>query len=161
MRAPYTQLYVHCVWATWDRLPVLTPEIERPVYAAIVAKCHALKCEALAVGGMPDHVHLLVRLHPALAVSGLLKEVKGASSHLVTHQVCPGEFFKWQGAYGAFSVSKDALERVRAYIERQKAHHQQGDLWPEWAAASDETEIYLAPTLLRSPDDLPKSEHFV
>jgi REP element-mobilizing transposase RayT len=132
MRAPFTQLYVHCVWATWDRLPLLAPQLERPVYAAIVDKCKELKCEAIAIGGMPDHVHLLVRLHASLAVADLLHHVKGASSHLVTHQLAPGEFFKWQGAYGAFTIGKADVPRVRAYIERQKEHHASDKVRPEW-----------------------------
>jgi REP element-mobilizing transposase RayT len=121
MRALYTQLYLHCVWATWDRLPLITPPIEQAVYAAILAKCRELKCEPLAIGGMPDHVHVLVRLHTTVAVADLVKEMKGASSHLVTHEVIPGQFFKWQGAYGAFTVSKSEAARVQAYIENQKS----------------------------------------
>ncbi len=132
MRAPFTQLYLHCVWATWDRLPLVTSTVEQPVYAAIISKCQELKCQHIAIGGMPDHVHLLVRLHTTVSVADLLKEVKGASSHLVTHKITPNEFFKWQGAYGAFTVSKDGVPAVKAYIERQKEHHAQGDLWTEW-----------------------------
>ena len=86
----------------------------------------------VAIGGMPDHVHLLVRLHPTVAVADLVKLVKGASSHLMTHQITPGEFFKWQGAYGAFTLSKQAVPATKEYIEQQKAHHAQGDLWQEW-----------------------------
>ncbi len=132
MRAPFTQLYIHCVWATWDRLPLITPQIEQQVYTAIVAKCHELKCEVIAIGGMPDHIHVLIRLHTTVAVAVLLKEVKGASSHLVTHRVTPELFFKWQGAYGAFTVSKDGVPTVKAYVDRQKEHHAQNDLWAEW-----------------------------
>ena len=86
MRAPYTQLYLHCVWATWDRLPLITPAIESRVYAAVAAKAHELKCEVLAIGGIEDHVHLLVRLPTTLTIADLLKGVKGASSHFVVHQ---------------------------------------------------------------------------
>jgi REP element-mobilizing transposase RayT len=132
MRAPFTQLYLHCVWATWDRQPLLTPQLEQPVYASILDKCHELKCESLAIGGMPDHIHLLVRLHTTVAVADLLKETKGASSHLVTHVLRPGEFFKWQGAYGAFTLRKSDVSTVRDYIERQKEHHARNDLWAEW-----------------------------
>jgi putative transposase len=63
VKNPFTQLYLHCVWATWDRLSLLTPQIEQSVYAAILTKCRELKCEPLAINGMPDHVHWLVRLH--------------------------------------------------------------------------------------------------
>ena len=138
MRAPYTQLFLHCVWATWDRLPLITPKLEQPIYSCILAKVLALKCDAVAIGGMPDHVHLLVRLHTTVTVADLLKEVKGASSHLVTHEIAPGEFFKWQGAYGAFTVSKDGVERVKEYIERQKEHHARNDLWADWEQTKTE-----------------------
>ncbi len=132
MRAPFTQLYLHCVWATWDRQPLLTPQLEQPVYAVVLSKCHELKCEPLAIGGMPDHIHLLVRLHTTVAVADLLKEVKGASSHLVTHVITPGEFFKWQGAYGAFTLRKEDAPVVKGYIERQKEHHARNELQQEW-----------------------------
>jgi putative transposase len=94
MRAPFTQLYLHCVWGTWVRLSLITPQIERRLYAAILAKCHELKCEMVALGGVEVHVHLLVRFPSTLAVATLLKEVKGASSHLMTHEITLGEFFK-------------------------------------------------------------------
>jgi putative transposase len=65
-------------------------------------------------------------------VADLLKGIKGASSHLVTHMVQPGEFFKWQGAYGAFTVSKQDVPQVMAYVQRQKQHHAGNELWGEW-----------------------------
>ena len=132
MRAPYTQLYLHAVWSTWDRLPLLTPHIESAVYATIMDKCQKLKCHVLGIGGIPDHVHLLVRLPTTLAVADLLKAIKGSSSHLITHEICPGEFFKWQGAYGAFTITKNFVPKIKSYVERQKEHHASGELWPEW-----------------------------
>jgi putative transposase len=132
LRAPYTQLYLHCIWATWDRLPLITPQIEARLYAVIQAKCDELKCETIAIGGIEDHVHLLVRFPTTLAVATLVKEVKGASSHLVTHTITPTEFFKWQGAYGAFTVSKDGVDRVSAYILNQKKYHAAKSLNDDW-----------------------------
>jgi REP element-mobilizing transposase RayT len=132
MRAPYTQLYLHCVWATWDRLPLITPDLEARLYPAIINKCRELRCDVKAIGGDVDHVHLLVRFPTTLAVATLLKEVKGSSSHLVTHEIAPTEFFKWQGAYGAFTVSKDDVDDVIDYIRNQKAHHAAKHLVGEW-----------------------------
>jgi len=123
MRAPYTQLYLHLVWATWDRLPLITEEIRLRLYASITQKCRQLQCVPLAIGGTDDHVHLLVRLHTTVAVATLAKEVKGSSSHLVTHVLRPGEFFKWQGAYGAFTVRKEDVHQLEAYIANQATHH--------------------------------------
>ncbi len=136
MRENYTQLYVHCVWATWDRLPIITPEIQTAVYAEIIRQCNQLKATAIAVGGIVDHVHLLVGMPPTLCVSDLIKAVKGSSSHLVTHVIQPGEFFKWQGSYGAFSVSHEHLDRIANYIHNQPDHHKQHTLTPHWELPS-------------------------
>ncbi len=132
MRAPYTQLYVHMVWATWDRLPLITEAIEPRLYAAIATKCRQLKCEPLAIGGIEDHTHLLTRLHTTVAIATLVKEVKGSSSHLGTHKIAPLEFVKWQGAYGAFTIRKSEVLRVKAYILNQKQHHAENNLHDEW-----------------------------
>lgn len=143
MRTPYTQLYLHLVWATWDRLPLITAGVERRLYDAIAAKCRQLKCVPLAIGGVEDHVHLLVRLYRTVPVSKLVKDVKGSSSHLVTHEIMPEEFFKWQGAYGAFTLRKDEMPRVKAYVENQKERHATGDLIAEWERVVDEEPVVL------------------
>jgi putative transposase len=132
MRAPYTQLYLHLVWATWDRLPLITKEIEYRIFAAIESKCSELKCEPLAINGIEDHVHLLVRFHTTVSVAQLVKEVKGSSSHLVTHEIAREKFFKWQGAYRAFTIRKSDVPRVIKYIENQKQHHAEEKLQKDW-----------------------------
>jgi REP element-mobilizing transposase RayT len=113
-------------------MPLITPDIELRIYGAINEKCRELKAYPLALGGMDEHLHLLVRLPTTLAVADLLKGVKGASSHLVTHVITPGKFFKWQGAYGAFTLSKGNVPRVIDYIRNQKSHHASQTLWQEW-----------------------------
>ncbi len=146
MREPFTQLYVHLVWSTWDRLPLIAHPLERRLYGAMLNKCRDLKCLPISAGGTEDHVHLLVRLHPAVAVSTLVKEVKGSSSHLITHAVMPGEFFKWQGAYGAFSLRDDEVPMVKAYIVNQRTHHQCPTVQLGWEKSeiADEAELAWA-----------------
>jgi putative transposase len=143
MRAPYTQLYIHLVWATWDRLPLITDQIEDRLYAAIAEKCRQLKCVPLEIGGVADHVHVLTRLHSTIAVAELVKEIKGSSSHLVTHQILPGEFFKWQGAYGAFTLRKEDVPQVKAYIENQKQHHSEHHLLADLEQTMIEDEVQI------------------
>ncbi len=145
MREPFTQLYVHFVWSTWDRLPLITPAVARRLYGAMINKCRDLKCLPIRMGGVADHVHLLVRMHPAIAISTFVKEVKGSSSHLITHDVAPGEFFKWQGAYGAFTLCADDVPTVKAYIANQKNHHQYHTVQVEWEKSeiADEAELPL------------------
>jgi REP element-mobilizing transposase RayT len=119
----HTEIYLHLVWSTWDRLDLITPAIEPRLYSALEAKCVELNCGPVTIGGIANHVHLLVRIQSTISVAQLVKELKGSSSHLVTHEIAPDQFFKWQGSYAAFSVDKSSLDRVRAYIENQKQHH--------------------------------------
>lgn len=128
----YVCVYVHFIWTTWDRLPLLTPEIEAPVHAAIVARCRELNGIPLEIGGTANHIHLLVRLPATISLAQLAMEMKGASSHLVNHQLVPGSDFHWQGAYAAFSVEAERVANVRAYIRNQKRHHAQDELVAEW-----------------------------
>lgn len=121
--AAYTDLYAHCVWATWDRLPIIPQDAELRLYNAIGAKCIELGCCALAIGGISDHVHVLLRFTPTIALSQLIGEIKGASSHVMTHEIRPGAFFKWQAGYGMFTLSKRGLPHVARYIEQQRIHH--------------------------------------
>jgi putative transposase len=89
----------------------------------MAATCRNLGCTPLAIGGINDHVHLLMRLSPKIAVAQLVGQIKGASSHAVTHAIRPDYFFKWQGSYGAFTISQRSIEQVYSYIQHQKKHH--------------------------------------
>ncbi len=128
MRANRIELYVHLVWATWDRLPLITPQIEGSLYRCLGSEAKKMDCRVLAIGGMPDHVHVLTRIPATLPVSKLAQQLKGSSSHFVNHELVAQRSFKWMGVYGAFSVSRWDVKRVMAYINHQKQHHQANDL---------------------------------
>ena len=140
MREPYTQLYLHLVWATWDRQPIIASEWREGISACIQAECAELKVMVLAQYAMPDHVHLLVRFPTTVTVSDIVKQAKGTSSHLVTHRLAPGEWSKWQGSYGAFTVSKADVPRVRHYIHGQEEHHRERPFSEEWDRLKAEEE---------------------
>ena len=131
MRKPFTQLYCHLVRGTWNRLPLVRPEMEPRLYTAIGDKALELQCVPVAIGGTEDHLHCLISFHPTVAISYLVQQIKGASSHLMTHELIGPENFKWQGAYGAFTLGADGIEPVRAYILNQKRHHADGEVWQE------------------------------
>ena len=111
-------------------MPLITGDLEPEIYACLRAKSESLNCQCLAVGGIENHVHLLVRLHRTLAVAQLAKHLKGASSHLATQRCGKNSVFKWQGGYGALSVSVSHIKRVTGYIANQKEHHAEGKTWP-------------------------------
>jgi putative transposase len=125
MRRNFTQLYVHLVWATWDRLPLITPDLQQPIYNVIAAECKQMGCHVVAIGGIADHIHVLTGFPSSLAIATLVKQIKGSSSHAVTHQMQPDACFKWQGSYAAFTVNPQDLSTVAAYIQNQAYHHQQ------------------------------------
>ncbi len=134
MRKPFTQLDCHLVWSTWDRMPLIAPEMETRLDGAITAKITELREVPLAVGGVADHIHVVCSFHPTIAIAYLVQQIKGSSSHLMTHEF-GADTFKWQGAYGAFTVARDALEPLRGYVMDQKERHRRADLWPEWEHA--------------------------
>lgn len=137
---PWLQLYLHLVWATWDRQPLITPGIESRLYAALAAKARQLSCDPLAIGGVADHVHVLVSLPAIVTVASLVKELKGVSSHLVTHEVAPMAGFRWQGGYGAFTLARRDIPVIRRYVVEQKSNHADGTargVWEQTTAAEE------------------------
>ena len=131
MRSPYTQIFMHFVWSTWDRHPFLTDDVRPRIYDGIQAVCREMQVDVVAIGGVEDHVHVLVRMPPTVAPSTLVKHMKGSSTHLINYHTGAPFFFKWQGGYGAFSVSKRLVPRVREYILDQEAHHRMGTVFAE------------------------------
>lgn len=139
-RRNYVAIYLHLVWGTWDREPLLHGEVERLIYRAIGEKCSDLRARMVALGGVEDHVHLLVMLPSTLTVATLVGQVKGASAHLANHTepAQSAELFKWQGTYGAFSLGQQQVPHVVEYIRRQREHHALGTLRSEWEEVSRE-----------------------
>lgn len=137
MRGTRVAVYVHLVWATWNCLPLLEGERERRIYRCLEATCDDLGVDLLALGGVADHLHLVVRLPATLSVAQVVKRLKGTLSHLATHEISPDEFFKWQGGYGAFSISQRHVAAACAYAARQKAHHAAGTLIAAYEPEAD------------------------
>ena len=125
----FWRTYYHIVWATKDRLPLLTENIEVELYNYIKNKCHALDCPLHAIGGINDHIHIVVSIPPSLAISEFVRLVKGSSSHFVNQtQLNRESKFAWQREYGVFSLGGQQLDRAIGYVNNQKQHHAQGSI---------------------------------
>ena len=131
MPSAYPQNFYHTVFSTKQRAGLLTPGLEARLYPFIGGILRDLRCTLLAVNGMPDHVHLLVRYRPDLSHSELLQQVKGRSSKWINETFPQLGRFSWQEGYGGFTVSKSVVPEVEAYIARQKEHHQRQDFRSE------------------------------
>jgi putative transposase len=99
----------------------------------------------LAVGGTSNHVHLLIGLPPASALSEVLQKLKANSSRWLSEN---GVEFEWQKGYGAFSVSPSLLTTVQAYIRNQEEHHRKRSFEEEFRALLDKSGVaYVAERL--------------
>ena len=132
MRRSYTKLYLHIVWATWDRMDLIDPEIEPVLYKYIRNKCEENQCWLEAIGGTSNHLHILVRFITSISIGKLVHLIKGASSHYIAQIFRPDDFFKWQGGYSAFTVSPFQVKAISAYIENQKEHHNKQTWRMDW-----------------------------
>jgi REP element-mobilizing transposase RayT len=94
---PYARRVSH-VTEKGYRLSLISADIQQVIYTAIIAKCQKLGCTVITVGGRKHHIHLLTGFLTALGVADMMKQIKGSSFHLDTHQIKPGKFFKWQGS---------------------------------------------------------------
>jgi len=136
---PYSRLFYHFVWATHQRLPLITPHLRDSLYAAIRAKVKALGGITHALNGMPDHVHLVVTVPPNIALATFIGQVKGMSSHAVSG--VSAQAFAWQHEYGVLSVSEAHLPTVVRYVTEQEQHHAENHLDRRLeAGGTDETE---------------------
>jgi REP element-mobilizing transposase RayT len=96
-----------------------------------VAREHQMK--ALGIGGMEDHVHILLSLPSSIAIATAMREIKSASSRWM-HEICSVEDFEWQEGYGAFSIGWSQITPTLAYISRQQEHHRKHDFQAEFIA---------------------------
>ena len=116
-------LNVHVVFSTKNREPLIDRELAPRLYGYLGGIVRNTGSVLLAVGGVEDHVHLLVSLGRQSCVSDLVRDVKSNSSAWV-HETFPDRArFAWQSGYGAFTVSVSLLARVREYIANQEDHH--------------------------------------
>ena len=123
MANTYTSLFYHVVFSTKNREPFIGPDIEQRVWAYIGGVARQHNMTALQVGGIEDHIHVLVLAPPVLSPSQIAQYVKGDSSKWI-HETFPTlRHFAWQTGYGAFSVSKSGVSSVVDYIQNQRQHH--------------------------------------
>jgi REP element-mobilizing transposase RayT len=123
MPRSWTQNYYHIVFSTKRREQTISEEVESRLYPFIGGILKDLRCATLAINGMPDHLHALVRYPPDLSHSDMLHNVKGRSSRWLGETFPRSPWRGWQEGFGGFTVSRSLVPRVEDYIHRQKEHH--------------------------------------
>jgi putative transposase len=138
--ASYWRFYVHLVWATKGREPLIGEAEEAVLRRSWKVTIAELQVIPHAIGVMPDHVHFVLSVPPKIAVADLIRRLKGASSHAVNHVDTVGSSgrFGWQTEYGGLTFGERSLPRVVAYVEHQRQHHAENNLWPALERTTDD-----------------------
>jgi len=118
-----SQLYVHLIFSTKHREPMLLSPLREHLHAYLAAVFNNQDSPALKVGGMSEHVHAFFRLSKNFSLAKIVEEVKTSSSKWVKTQGSAFANFHWQSGYGGFSVSAADVGEVVEYIAQQETHH--------------------------------------
>jgi len=126
--------YIHLVFSTKHRDPLIHPPVEAELHNYLGGTCNKLECPVIKVGGYTDHIHILCMLSKKIALMKLLEEVKSHSSKWMKTKGSEYENFYWQDGYGAFSVNPSEVDVVIAYIANQHEHHRGRGFQDEYRA---------------------------
>ena len=124
--------YLHIVFSTKHREPLIHPPIETELHKYLGGICNKLECYPVVIGGYTDHVHILCLLSKKLPLIKLLEELKSHSSKWLKTKDEKLKNFYWRDGYGAFSVSPHEIEVVKSYIESQHSHHEKKTFQDEY-----------------------------
>lgn len=130
----YISSYFHCVFSTKERRPSIKPELRERLWPFLGGIARQNKMKAIEIGGVEDHVHILLSLPSTMAVSKALQLIKGGSSKWIHETFPEHRAFAWQEEYGAFSVSVSQLDKTIEYIKGQPEHHRKITFQEEFLA---------------------------
>ncbi|HPH82432.1 MAG TPA: IS200/IS605 family transposase [Flavobacteriales bacterium] len=134
MSHSYTKIWIHAIWATKLRAPLIQSKFESQLHQFIRDQLRELGCPVRIINGMPDHIHCLFLLSRDKSIADVIGHIKGRSSYYVNQQKWTNEAFAWQTGYAAFAVSQSVTERVFHYIRNQKEHHRKKTYYQEYSA---------------------------
>ena len=128
----FTQLTYHVVFSTKYRQPVIAPSFRDRLYEYVAGTLRGKQGHAIEIGGTRDHIHILTRLSPTLAVADVIRDVKSSASKWIGELPEARFPFAWQKGYSAFTVSYWQIDSVRRYIQNQDEHHRQRSFQEEY-----------------------------
>ena len=134
MSQSLNRIYVHLIFSTKNRVPLITDDIKDELFNYLGGVCKNLECNPVQVGGYRDHVHILCLLSKKMTLVKLLEEVKSSSSKWIKTKDEKFSSFYWQSGYGAFSVNPTETDLVKKYIQNQEEHHKVKNFQDEYRA---------------------------
>ncbi len=130
----FHQLYFHIVIVVYKREKVFTLKNEKILFKYLKEIAEKKNSKIESINAAENHVHILLKLHPSIALAEIIKDLKALSSIFIKENNLFPKFKKWQTGYGAFSVSKNRREIVKNYIRKQKSHHKVKTFEAEYVA---------------------------
>ena len=121
MGSTFFSLHYHVVFSTKERRPLIHAAWRPRLHAYLGGMVKGMNGVAENVGGVEDHVHLLVSLRPAHCLADVMRDLKKDSTNWIKENLA--RRFAWQEGYAAFTVSPSAIGAVRHYVSSQEAHH--------------------------------------
>ena len=140
----YTQIHYHFVFSTKLRERTLDKARRDDLFRFVWGILQRRKCHLYRIGGVEDHIHLLTSLHPTIALSDLVKEIKTTTSSWIKGQHVFPRFVHWQDGYGAFTHSMPDRERLIEYIKGQEDHHKRVTFREEYEALLAEAGLKIS-----------------
>ncbi len=128
----FVKIWVHAVWSTKRRKPLLTNDIRNDIFKHIHQNGLSKNILIDVVNGYIDHVHCLFRLKSDQTIEKVIQLLKGESSYWINKQKLINTRFEWQDEYFAVSISESQVEMVRNYIKKQDKHHQKKSFQKEY-----------------------------
>ena len=128
----FTNLLFHIVYSTRYRRPTIEKRWQDELYGYVGGIIREHKGTLLCMGGVQDHVHLLAKLSPTIAITDMLRLIKANSSKMINETLRPRIPFEWQSGYAAFSVSGSQFSTVKQYILNQESHHRRKSFQDEF-----------------------------
>ena len=141
MSGTHTNLLYHLVFSTKQRLPMISAALAAELYPYLGGGVRGEGGILLEVGEMPDHIHLLLKLKPTIAVSDFLRQLKANSSKWINDEKFKIHKVGWQDGYGAFTVSRSQVSVVSEYIRGQKEHHAKQNFKMEYVELLNRNEV--------------------
>lgn len=141
MANTYTQMYVQIIFAVQNRENLIHETHREEIEKYICGIISNHKSKPLAIYCNPDHLHVLIGLHPTVAVSDLTRDIKASSSKFINEKKWLRGKFNWQEGFGAFTYAKSQIDAVVNYIHNQPIHHQNQTFKTEYLTALKNFEI--------------------
>ena len=132
MANTYTSIFYHLVFSTKNRKRWISEDIENRIWSYVGGIARKHKCTALQIGGIGDHLHVLILSPPTYSPSQIVKFLKGESSRWIHEEFPNLRMFSWQDGYSAFLVSKSIVPKVIEYIKNQREHHKEKSFEDEY-----------------------------